>query len=71
MRSELLHQVHHHHGAFLLASSLEEPLGAVRPLGLPGDHHPGRPPRLLLNVHGLQLGDESLWALGVAANTNR
>ena len=71
MRGELLHQVHHHHGALLLAAPGGKALGAVRPLGLPADHHPGRPARLLLDVHGLQLGDESLRALGVAANTNR
>ena len=69
VRGELLHQVHHHHRALLLASSGGESLGAVGPLWLPGDHHPGRPARLLLDVHCLQLGDESLRALGVAANT--
>lgn len=71
MRGELLHEVHHHHGALLLASPGGKPLGAVRPLRLPGDHHPGRPARLLLDVHRLQLGDESLRALGVAAKTKR
>ena len=71
MRGELLHEVHYHYGALLLASPGGEPLGAVRALGLTADHHPGRAARLLLDVHRLQLGDESLRALGVAANTNR
>ena len=66
LRSELLHEVHHHGGTLLLAAAGREAPGAVRALGLPDDHDPGGAPRHLLDVHRLQLGEQPLGSLGGA-----
>ena len=66
LSSQLFHQVHHDSRALLLGAPGCEPLGAVRTLGLADHHDPRGPARLLLNVHCLQFGDQTLGTLGCA-----
>lgn len=63
---ELLHEVHHNSRRPLLAPTRSEPLSAIRALWLAYHSYSWPAPGHLLNVHSLQLGDQTLRSLGGA-----